>query len=414
MNVLMLTEYYYPFDFGGSEWSTYYLACGLKKKDVNVTILTPNYGSEKLNIKDTPLEVIRFPFYKKITKYSLTPFWHTNIIWNIWTFLCVLFFSLKKDIDVIHIQGKYFLPAAMLTKLITRKKVIITLRDYIVLCPLGMCIIKHHRACTLSEYFTKDLPQYLKIYNRKSNLIAKTIIYFAAVRGKIISSILKCFLNFCDEIIVLSDVQKYVYQNSGIKIQQIIPNSMKSPHIIKSKRMDRIIFAGRLTPGKGVSTLVETVAKLSKKYPNIKTFIYGDGFLEDELRLRITELKQTKNILIKTRISHTNLLKEISLSKLTVIPSIWPEPFGRLAIESLFMGTPVVMTRLTGASGFIKNKKWGVVTGTSTNSLRQGIEYAIRKNDYLVTNINKSKKQLENIFDHETINSYMNIYRRIT
>lgn len=412
MNVLMLTEYFYPFDFGGSEWSSYYLASGLKKQGLNVTILTPNYGSVQ-NIKDSQLNVIRFPFYKKITKYSLTPFWQTNFIWNIWTFLCVLFFSLNKDIDVIHIQGKYFLPAAILTKLTTRKKVVITLRDYIVLCPLGMCILRRHRACTLIEYFTHDIPQYLKIYNQNSSLIVKTIICIAAVRGKIISCMLRSLLDFCDEIIVLSDVQKYIFQNSGIKNLKIIPNSMQHPHAIKRKRLNRIIFAGRLTPGKGVSMLVESVAKLSKKYPNIKTVMYGEGFLEEELRGRIVKLEQTKNIVIKKRISHTNLLKEIALSKLTVVPSIWPEPFGRLAIESLFMGTPVVMTKVTGAATFIKNKEWGVITDTSAKSLQKGLEYALKNNNVLMTYICKDEKQIKNTFDRDAVNSHIKIYQTL-
>ena len=66
MNVLLLSEYFKPYDFGGSEWSTYYLAKGLSKKNFKLTILTPNYGRAHSNENVYNFEVIRFPFYKKI------------------------------------------------------------------------------------------------------------------------------------------------------------------------------------------------------------------------------------------------------------------------------------------------------------------------------------------------------------
>ena len=77
MTILMLSEYFPPYDFGGSEWSVFYLAKGLKKMGYKAIILTPNYGNKKYEDK-SGFKIIRFPFYKKLKKNQLAPFWQTN------------------------------------------------------------------------------------------------------------------------------------------------------------------------------------------------------------------------------------------------------------------------------------------------------------------------------------------------
>lgn len=407
----MLSEYYYPFDFGGSEWSVFYLAKGLKKRGFNISIMTPNYGSKNIDSQDENINLIRFPFFKKITKSQLTPFWHTNIFWNIWTSYWVLKTSLKIQTDVIHIQGKYFLPAAIFTKLVTNKKVIITLRDYIVLCPLGMCIYENHRKCTFFQYFLNDIPKYLRRYNFNSNPLTKTLLVAAALRARLVSLFLIFLLSFCDKIIVLSNVQKKIYEKSGIKKIHVIPNSMEPIKESNGAKKDQILFAGRLTPGKGVDLLIDALPNVIKHNKNLKINIYGDGFLRQKLQNKAKKL--SKNIHLLGRISHEKLLIQLSRSRLTVIPSVWPEPFGRLVVESLFVQTPVVVTEQTGAAEFVKEKKWGTVTEASAESLENGIRFVLKNNEKLVQQITKDKKDIENIFTKQAINLYEKIYRNL-
>ena len=89
MTILMLSEYFPPYDYGGSEWSVFYLAKGLEKMGYKAIILTPNYGNKKYDDK-SGLKVIRFPFYKKIKKNQITPFWQTNSLWMVWSSTCIL------------------------------------------------------------------------------------------------------------------------------------------------------------------------------------------------------------------------------------------------------------------------------------------------------------------------------------
>ena len=81
MKIAMATEYFWPYDIGGSEWSTYYLAKELVNKGFEVIVITPNYGTKEVEIFEN-IKIIRFPFYKKIKdNKQISPYWHTGFPW---------------------------------------------------------------------------------------------------------------------------------------------------------------------------------------------------------------------------------------------------------------------------------------------------------------------------------------------
>ena len=79
MKIVFVIEYFFPFDKGGSEWSTFYLAKGLVKSGHKVTILTPDYGSDRQQTIEG-VQILRYPFYKKVKNFETIPsnFFFTN------------------------------------------------------------------------------------------------------------------------------------------------------------------------------------------------------------------------------------------------------------------------------------------------------------------------------------------------
>jgi len=412
MTILMLSEYFPPYDFGGSEWSVFYLAKGLKKMGYKAIILTPNYGNKKYEDK-SGFKIIRFPFYKKLKKNQLAPFWQTNSLWIIWTSICVLYFSIKTNADVIHVQGKYFLPAAIIAKFLTRKKVVTTLRDYIVLCPLGMCILKSGNKCTLKEFLFEDIPMFLKIYKSKSNIFVKSLYAMAAIRGKIVSQFLFFLLQFSDEVVLLSRTHKKVYGKSKISNLWIIPNSVELVHKARKTRSNSLIYAGRFTPGKGVELLIPALKNLFKEDSTLKLFMYGSGFLKDSIRKKIKDCQLTKNVILSKKIPHNILIKKIATSKLVVIPSIWPEPYGRLAAESLAVGTPIVLTTKVGAADYVKKGKWGLIVKPAIQEIERAVAKALSQNKKLRSNILKDQPKIKHLFIEQTLKTYINVYKQV-
>lgn len=413
MKILMLIEYFTPFDFGGSEWSTYYLAKGLAQDGFDITILTPNYGNAPSSEKIDGVNIVRPPFYKKLKeKKQLSPFWQSNILWIIWSSFFVARHCFKNKIDVIHVQGKYFLPSAIIPKIILHKKVVVTLRDYIVLCPLGMCLLKDRRVCGLFHYFTQDLPMFLKIYHKNKNILLKLFIILSSVRARIVSYLLKLLLAFADVKIVLSRLQKNIYKHAGIKRVQIIGNPIeaKAGHFI---RKNQVVCAGRLTPGKGVDLLIETVVGVLKKYPNLSFVFYGDGFLKIYLKKRAKKLGVLSKVTFRGYINHQRLLVEIKRSQLAIIPSVWPEPFGRIVAEALVVRTPVVVSSNVGAAGFIKDRFWGRIVTPKVCNLDSAINWAMANINNLQKNLSDDQKEIREIFSDRIYDSYAKIYRSL-
>lgn len=123
-----------------------------------------------------------------------------------------------------------------------------------------------------------------------------------------------------------------------------------------------ISYVGRLDKDKGLELLIEAFALFLKTGKKAKLFITGKPLLHfspdgKECLLAGEEYKQSlKQIAIDLGVeNYVEFLGHLSnptpvyqVSDLTVVPSLWSEPFGRVVIESMACGTPVVGSRIGG------------------------------------------------------------------
>ena len=99
-------------------------------------------------------------------------------------------------------------------------------------------------------------------------------------------------------------------------------------------------YAGRLVPEKGVRDLLAAVCLLD---PPVKTLLVGDGVLREELRA--TSLPNG-DIEVRTGVGHDEMPLSYAEMDVLVLPSrttrSWAEQFGRVLVEALWCGVPVV------------------------------------------------------------------------
>src|SRR3990167_2383834 len=139
MKIAFVIEYFRPMGAGGSGWSTYYLAKDLAANNQEVVVLTPNYGAKKTEFDDG-IRILRFPFYLKLKNFNQLPgnFALTNPFWILWTVINLFLLIKKENPDVIHVQGKYSVPPAVIANLFFKKPLVATVRDYLVICNYGI------------------------------------------------------------------------------------------------------------------------------------------------------------------------------------------------------------------------------------------------------------------------------------
>src|SRR5208337_2060046 len=103
-----------------------------------------------------------------------------------------------------------------------------------------------------------------------------------------------------------------------------------------------VLFVGRLIKIKGVQLLIDAASAVNKE---ISFAIIGDGPLEAEVSRASRDLK---NIIFLGKIENNHLVQFYNAADCVIVPSQYEEGFGRVILEALSCGTPVLASRRGG------------------------------------------------------------------
>lgn len=115
------------------------------------------------------------------------------------------------------------------------------------------------------------------------------------------------------------------------------------------------LFAGRLSPEKGLSTLIEADAQGLLKVP---VWIAGEGVLLPELQAASQRIGSQLRVL--GPVKRAELQEYMRNAEVLIVPSLWYEPCPMVVIEALAVGLPVACSRLGGLPGIIGEDVGGV------------------------------------------------------
>lgn len=136
-------------------------------------------------------------------------------------------------------------------------------------------------------------------------------------------------------------------------------------------RLDRIISVGRLYEQKNQKMLIDAFAKIAHRFPTFQLVIYGEGHLRKELESQIHRLGLQERVLLPGRSS--NVIDEIAQSKVFCLSSNY-EGMSNAMIEAFCVGTPVVMTRVSGTDELITNGENGLLVNIGdTDGMAQAL-----------------------------------------
>lgn len=414
MNILMLCEYFFPFDRGGSEWSTYYLSEGVIKAGNRVLVVTPNYGSKSYQVwRKIPIYRFWFPIKLKRKGEAITPFWQTNILWFLLTLWAIFKATKKNQVDIIHVQGKYFLPAAILLGKFKKIPVVATIRDYQILCPIGYCLNdrKEYKMCSIKYFIQNEPLRFIGRYHHNMNIVAKLFLCFATFRLWFISIILRWFIKRSNKVVVISQKMKHIFSQNSINCRVIYNTTVFK--LRRQKKENLIVFVGRLTWGKGVHLLIPATAPILKEERRLRLIIIGDGLLKTLIKKQTKKYNLSKQVTLTGHLPYKKTISLLSKAKIAVIPSVWEEPFGRVALESLTCYTPVVATNRGGLPEIVEDRKTGFIVEPTVSQLAQTIKRALKENKKLHYAIKARKGNLQEKFYKRPIRQYLELYQNL-
>jgi glycosyltransferase involved in cell wall biosynthesis len=390
MKIAFLVEYFTPVYFGGSEVSAELFAKHLvNEHQLDIVVVAPKLTDASYNEKRDGYQIIRYLFPATIVRHKpLSQFWHNSIFLSIWRAFFIIKICLKEKPDIIHVQEKYLLISGLLTKLFLRKKIILTIRDYQLLCPTGFCIKEKHgyRACNIFEFFAKDVQYYFKNYAPGVRLLQ--IIFL--LRARIISKIYRFCLCFVDEIVFISQKQKKIYGINGVKKGQVIYNIAEFVKPDSQEKTIDVLFIGKPSIGKGIKILNEIKKRLIRENINIK-IIGGESFVQPQ-----------------------KLREYYEHAKLTITPSVWEEPFGRVALESLTALTPVLATDRGGLPEIVEDNVMGLIAPADAESLLKKLRYLNNHYQEFQKRIDANYNSLKEKFFYRPLNQYFKLYKKLS
>ncbi|KJD34913.1 glycosyl transferase group 1 [Tamlana sedimentorum] len=109
------------------------------------------------------------------------------------------------------------------------------------------------------------------------------------------------------------------------------------------KRLKEFVFLGRLVSDKGANLAIEALNNLNEENKKYKLTIIGDG--EDKVILEelVDKLKLNDFVTFTGILRGEALVECLNKHKFILVPSIWAEPFGNVALEGMACGCiPIV------------------------------------------------------------------------
>ncbi len=174
-----------------------------------------------------------------------------------------------------------------------------------------------------------------------------------------------------------------------------------------------ILYAGRLDKFKGIDYLIAAMPKIIESIPNARLTLIGEGIYKEELMKLINKLGLNKNIFIKKWMEKDNLFKAYSNADLFIIPSIWPESFGKTGLEAMSTGTPVIGTNVGGIPEWLIHGVNGyLVEPKNSDQLAEAIIKLFKDPDLLKKMRLNARKQAELFSINKNADSYVKLYKK--
>ncbi|MEQ9103810.1 MAG: glycosyltransferase [Rhodothermales bacterium] len=263
--------------------------------------------------------------------------------------------------DVVHVHNTMprFSPAILGGFREAGAAVVQSLHNYRLVCPAGT-LFRDGRVCTDCTATSTRWPAVAHgCYrdSRPASAVVAAMLGFHEARGT--------WTNDVDAFVAVSGFVRDVLADGGLPAERIhvLPNSLGDlPPVLPEESStepsgsvtdgsaDRVLFAGRLVAEKGIPELLAAWQGVAASGGPPRTLvILGDGPLRDEVEQAARTLDGTAwPIDFRGQVDRHALLDAMAHSAWTIVPSRWHEPFGMVAIESLAMGTPVLVTPVGG------------------------------------------------------------------
>jgi len=354
MKMTMVCTEYPPNYRGGLGIYLERLVTSLKKENHEVEVYAMNYphalpkrtveGSAVIN-RISPCSFTRKGLDKYLGKRSLPAILYNAIsiaFFNFHAFLKIRRASKKNDVGVIGIHDWMCIPAALLIHWFTK---------------LDMMFHVHSTEMSMNLHQTGGvLPRVAAwLENRMKGIAKKVVVPSQEVKVHLIAD------GWQPDIIY---VVPHGHEDANLeKVIHASPTKIEADKLrlrtewAVDPDTKLIAFAGRLTPHKGIETLIDAMATVKSRVGDCKLIVIGSGEegYQEKLQQRIDSQGLSQHVFAYfQQLSQDQVFERLNAVDICVFPSVY-EPFGFVALEAMSLSKPVVLG--SGFPTIIKDPK---------------------------------------------------------
>lgn len=305
-------------------------------------------------------------------------------------------------IDVAHIHNVYHIIGNDIYELLALKNIPIiqTLHNFRFLCPAGLFMDNQHQicekcsdgnfiSCTLKKCYQKSYVKSLGM-----SILAKN--------GR------NAVLKYVDKFVVLNSFSRDKFIVSGFDKEKMVVKSNFIPEIqLTSSNYQFILYIGRLSPEKGVETLIEAFSNL-----NYHLKVAGSG--EEDYVKKLKKLaEKNSNIEFVGYIDGAEKERLIKNSKFLIITSLCYENFPISILEAYSHGKPVIASNIGGLPFIVKDKETGLLfEAGNAEDLKKAVNNMIENDDFIALGKKGYEYYKENFTEKQNYHQLIDIYEK--
>ncbi len=274
--------------------------------------------------------------------------------WNPWMARAARQAVVRFEPDVVHVHNTFPLISPSIFHAVgPRAARVLTLHNYRLFCAAGIPM-RNGRVCTACLDTRTPWPALRHGCYRGSR--AATLPLALSVGLHRAAGTWK---RQVDAFIALSEFQRQRMGEAGLPPDKVHvkPNFYPgNPAVIPWRdRQPYVVFAGRLTAEKGVTSLLRAWAAWGAAAPELR--LVGDGALWPELALRAKGLP----VRFLGQLPAAEAQAQIAAARLLVLPSEWFEGFPMVVREAFAFGTPAAVSAIGPLPSIVRAGESGVV-----------------------------------------------------
>jgi glycogen synthase len=362
--ILVATDAFPPV-CGGSGWSTWELARGLRERGHEIVIVQPAPGRPRDEVREFDGFAVNTIAMPAPTIPFIRNYFKNERLWAALSGRLERIID-ERGIDVVQAQHVLTAPAAVRAARRTGRPVVCTIRDYWPVCYWGTLIHDPDAPHLCPSCSAGAMTRCVRPRAGAAWPLAVPAIPY--MRGNLARK--QAALADADAIVAVShaiarDLVARAPRLAGARLE-VIPNPVNIAALDEAARGttppvdgNYAVFIGKLEINKGVQHLLPAIEQAGLPWPLI---VVGDG--AERARLESQARETGRDVRFTGWLARDEALAHLAHASLLVFPSHGPESLSRVLLEAAALGVPIAAMDTGGTGDIIRHGETGLLSPT--------------------------------------------------